>query len=295
MLHACSVVVQAGMLPGTTHRFTVALPDSGKTRTVAIRVPHNAAAGACLVFALEEKKEQGMDAEVIAIVQAFRISQHCHDDEQEYRFKLMPYMMTGKLLMCRSLPGRSKKLVVQVPEGAKPGEVLSFVLPIEDVLASIWPEDVYAAKRQISGVLDPEMPVEFLCPITLERMQDPVAVSDGHSYERKAILEVLRSASPVSPLTREPLDPNVIVKNRNLEKIMDEFEEDHFQEAIQARTRSSKTIVLEAEAAESDAILSIDLPKTLQELVVRDCVRKDAVRKGRMRSRDDVLSRPKQR
>ena len=56
------------------------------------------------------------------------------------------------------------------------------------------------------------------------------------------------------------------------------------------RARSSKTIVLVAEAAESDAILSFDLPKSLQELVVRDCVRKDIVRKDRMRSRDDVLS-----
>ena len=57
------------------------------------------------------------------------------------------------------------------------------------------------------------------------------------------------------------------------------------------RARSSKTIVLVAEAAESDAILSFDLPKSLQEPVVRnDCVRKDIVRKDRMRSRDDVLS-----
>lgn len=103
----------------------------------------------------------------------------------------------------------------------------------EDV-KEISPKDVYAAKRQSFGVPDPELPDEFLCPITRERMKDPVVVSDGHSYERKAILEVMRSANSVSPLTREPLDPDIIVKNRTLKKNMDEYEEEKLQEALHA-------------------------------------------------------------
>ena len=33
-------------------------------------------------------------------------------------------------------------------------------------------------------------PEEFLCPITMERMRDPVVASDGNSYERGAIQQV---------------------------------------------------------------------------------------------------------
>lgn len=44
------------------------------------------------------------------------------------------------------------------------------------------------------------LPNEFLCPITHQRMAEPVVVSDGHTYERGAIEEVMRSTgvSPVS-------------------------------------------------------------------------------------------------
>ena len=48
----------------------------------------------------------------------------------------------------------------------------------------------------------------YVCPITHEPCADPVIASDGHTYEREAILAhlVLRSESP---LTREPLDAMV--------------------------------------------------------------------------------------
>ena len=51
-------------------------------------------------------------------------------------------------------------------------------------------------------------------------MQDPVCASDGHTYERSAIEEVLAlpAAQRKSPLTREPLKadlfPNRALKNR---------------------------------------------------------------------------------
>ena len=55
---------------------------------------------------------------------------------------------------------------------------------------------------------------------------DPVVASDGHSYERSAILLVINGVNRVSPLTRERLRPNVLIPNLNLKKRMLAFEED---------------------------------------------------------------------
>ena len=48
------------------------------------------------------------------------------------------------------------------------------------------------------------IPNEFLCPISLEIMRDPVICKDGHTYERAVILKWLETNS-VSPLTRTPI------------------------------------------------------------------------------------------
>ena len=52
-----------------------------------------------------------------------------------------------------------------------------------------------------------------------------MVASDGHSYERSAILSVLREGNGVSPLTREPLQ-TTIFPNRALKRRMQEHEED---------------------------------------------------------------------
>lgn len=59
-------------------------------------------------------------------------------------------------------------------------------------------------------------PNEFLCPITMEEMTDPVIGSDGHTYERSAIIRALQS-NPKSPITRESMNiislkPNFALK-----------------------------------------------------------------------------------
>lgn len=51
-------------------------------------------------------------------------------------------------------------------------------------------------------------PQEFICPISMEVMTDPVLCEDGHTYERRIILEWLRQ-SPTSPITRQPLSGTV--------------------------------------------------------------------------------------
>jgi serine/threonine protein kinase len=48
------------------------------------------------------------------------------------------------------------------------------------------------------------VPDGFLCPITQDVMRDPVILQDGHSYERKAIVDWLKRSNR-SPLTNEEL------------------------------------------------------------------------------------------
>ncbi len=70
-----------------------------------------------------------------------------------------------------------------------------------------------------------EIPHEFLCPITLEIMQDPVIVSDGNTYERSAILQHINMHAeyPLSPLTRDVLQSNILIANNNLMKMIEDF------------------------------------------------------------------------
>eukprot|EP00966_Prymnesium_polylepis_P054915 1269418-Prymnesium_polylepis.1 len=77
-------------------------------------------------------------------------------------------------------------------------------------------------------------PQEFLCPITFEVMRDPAVASDGNSYERAAIEEVLRSGNGLSPLTREPLCPDVLIPNRNMRQRITAHEDEVLEAASRA-------------------------------------------------------------
>lgn len=71
----------------------------------------------------------------------------------------------------------------------------------------------------------PGLPNEFLCPITLDKMIDPVVASDGNSYERAAIEAVIQQACQagdiaLSPLSREPISQWLYL-NRNLRQRID--------------------------------------------------------------------------
>ena len=67
-----------------------------------------------------------------------------------------------------------------------------------------------------SNSFDPEG--AFLCPITKEVLVDPVVCSDGETYERSAILRVIKEAEDagrtvMSPLQRVPIS-DFVVSNR---------------------------------------------------------------------------------
>lgn len=75
-----------------------------------------------------------------------------------------------------------------------------------------------AAPNRAAG----EMEEMLCCPITLEIMKDPVVAGDGHTYERKAIVEWIRSHGN-SPMTQQPLSALALVPNLNLKHQIDVY------------------------------------------------------------------------
>jgi len=53
-------------------------------------------------------------------------------------------------------------------------------------------------------------PEDFMCPLTLEMMKNPVVAQDGFTYEEAAIKDVLRH-DPRSPMTREAIGTRMIL------------------------------------------------------------------------------------
>ena len=62
------------------------------------------------------------------------------------------------------------------------------------------------------GTLVP-VPEEYICPLTMDVMAEPLLSREGHNYEREAILNWV-SEHGTSPLTRETLRPSHLVANR---------------------------------------------------------------------------------
>jgi hypothetical protein len=70
------------------------------------------------------------------------------------------------------------------------------------------------------------IPDEFICPITLDIMDDPVLCEDGYTYERTAIKTILNS---LSPMTRQHIDKTKLVPNRGLKNEIIRFKESNSQ------------------------------------------------------------------
>jgi len=69
----------------------------------------------------------------------------------------------------------------------------------------------------------------FICPITQVKMIDPVMDPEGHSYERKAIMEWLKR-NKTSPVTRSPLDSTTLSPNRALKQAIQEASGDFIKQ-----------------------------------------------------------------
>lgn len=77
----------------------------------------------------------------------------------------------------------------------------------------------------------PEVPVRFMCPISLDWMSTPVVAPSGHSFDQDNINEYL-AIDARNPLTREPLNANQLYRNLNLEEAIRIHRLHHITNAI---------------------------------------------------------------
>lgn len=63
--------------------------------------------------------------------------------------------------------------------------------------------------------LPPSPPHEYMCPLSMDWLEDPVTAPSGYSYSRKWIEQHLRSMQ-TDPVTREPLSRRKLYPNRAL-------------------------------------------------------------------------------
>lgn len=80
---------------------------------------------------------------------------------------------------------------------------------VRGLLRHLYPARVRLALNE-AHVAPPDADrTQCTCPITLERIVNPVILSDGHTYERDAIMRHFASSGFVSPLTRQRVAPYV--------------------------------------------------------------------------------------
>ena len=79
-------------------------------------------------------------------------------------------------------------------------------------------------------------PEEFICPITLDIMSDPVLCEDGYTYERKAIMSIRNS---LSPMTRQPIDIQKLLPNRALKDCIQRYKQSKKDDDTEIITKSS--------------------------------------------------------
>ena len=84
------------------------------------------------------------------------------------------------------------------------------------------------------------IPQEFICPLTLEVMDEPVMNRAGHSYEQSAIVEWLtQSQYETCPLTRKEMKISDFVSNRFLQKKIRAWRQEQGEDLTDSETESS--------------------------------------------------------
>lgn len=99
--------------------------------------------------------------------------------------------------------------------------------PVQQLLSSIRserpkPDIATSTPLKIPKELPQDIPNQFLCPITMDIMSDPVMLTDGHVYERKAIEKWLETNNK-SPLTNNPIKKDIIIPCFTLRSLMQDY------------------------------------------------------------------------
>ena len=112
-----------------------------------------------------------------------------------------------------------------------------------------------------------EIPREFICPVTFEIMEDPVICCDGYTYEKSVILNLPNS---ISPLTRQPIDKNNLIPNRNLKDAIERYNASPDNTQLKKLSNMSKLEKFELEQKIKKQEMENKIKKELLEKQKRD-------------------------
>lgn len=117
-----------------------------------------------------------------------------------------------------------------------------------------------------------DIPEHFVCPLTLEVMEDPLMNRVGRSYERTAILQWITTKSPTCPLTRQPLNVKDLVPNNRLRK-----------EILEWRSSQGDDVTADLSCDDSDSAIVEEVTRALTVLTQTNDFRKKQPRRGLLR------------
>ncbi|KAG7355177.1 U-box domain containing protein [Nitzschia inconspicua] len=89
-----------------------------------------------------------------------------------------------------------------------------FSLPCIFIEETDHPDDDSSSSEDVVE----NVPEEFICPLTLCVMKDPVVSNDGINYDRTAIVKWLAKGNQSCPLTRQPMKLSSLAPDNRLRK-----------------------------------------------------------------------------
>ena len=103
---------------------------------------------------------------------------------------------------------------------------------------------------QAKGVI---IPNEYLCPITLELMKDPVILEDGHVYEKTAI-QIWFKKNNTNPLTKKVVNRNTLISCHAIRNMIQDFIKTHTESspALAQPTSAHKHTTVDASTQTDD-------------------------------------------
>lgn len=103
-----------------------------------------------------------------------------------------------------------------------------------DIVSAAWegagepeskqPEPKGSNQEMPPSMDDDDVPDEFVCPISMELIEEPVMAADGHTYEKRHIEDWL-GRNLISPKTGKELASTTLVPNWNLRKAISNWKE----------------------------------------------------------------------
>jgi U-box domain len=118
---------------------------------------------------------------------------------------------------------KSERTVLDLSGHVSPGsseeEMIALEMRLRESLARLR---LAMLRERWTRLLRESVHTEFICPITMMLMIDPVICSDGFSYERAAIEHWL-STKNSSPMTNLPLANKVLIPNRAMKSAIDKL------------------------------------------------------------------------